>query len=86
MVRGDMTDSMDIQRALVATISLFGGIDAVVANVGSGSARGRWQLTSDDWCSVLNTKGGMLLSTAAFPHLISGGGGKFYLDVLNFWV
>ena len=36
-------------------------------------------MTSDDWCSVLNTDllGGMLLSTAAFPHLISGGGGSF---------
>ena len=39
-VHGDMTDPIDIQRALEETISLFGNIDAVVANVGSGSARG----------------------------------------------
>ncbi|HIA13686.1 MAG TPA: SDR family oxidoreductase [Nitrospirales bacterium] len=77
-VHGDMTDPIDIQRALEETISLFGNIDAVVANVGSGSARGGWELTSDDWWSVLNTNllGSMLLATAAFPHLISRGGGS----------
>ena len=77
-LRGDMTDPADIQRALDETVSAFGGIDAVVANVGSGTARGGWDLTLDDWQSVLNINllGSMALASAALPHLISRGSGS----------
>ena len=77
-IQGDMTDSTDIRRALDETVATFGGIDAVVANVGSGTARGGWELTLDDWQSVLNINllGGMVLASAALPHLIARGGGS----------
>ena len=77
-IRGDMTDPKEIRRALNETASAFGGIDAVVANVGSGTARGGWELTLDDWQSVLdiNLLGSMALASAALPHLIARGGGS----------
>jgi 3-oxoacyl-[acyl-carrier protein] reductase len=76
-IQGDMTDPADIQPALAETVAAFGGIDAVVANVGSGTARDGWELTLDDWQSVLNINllGSMALASAALPHLIARGGG-----------
>jgi 3-oxoacyl-[acyl-carrier protein] reductase len=72
-VRGNMTEPPDIRRALEATLSTFGGLDAVVANVGSGTARGGWDLALDDWHSglKLNLLGSMALAQASLPHLIT---------------
>jgi len=77
-IRGDMTDPTDIRCALNETMATFRGIDAVVANVGSGIARGGWDLTLDDWQSVLNINllGSMALASAALPHLLARGGGS----------
>ncbi len=77
-IRGDMTDPKEIRHALDEALATFGGIDAVVANVGSGTARGGWDLTLDDWQSVLkiNLLAGMALASAAMPHLIARGGGS----------
>ena len=75
---GDMTNSTDIRHALDETMSSFGGIDAIVANVGSGMARSGWDLSLEDWQAALNTNllGGMALASAALPHLITRGGGS----------
>ena len=51
-LQGDMTSPADIRRALDETIGAFGGLDAVVANVGSGTGRSGWELTPDDWMSA----------------------------------
>lgn len=77
-IRGDMTDPTDIRRALDETMSAFGGIDAVVANVGSGTSRGGWDLNLDDWQSALNINllSGMALASAVLPHLIARGDGS----------
>jgi len=77
-VRGDMTNPADIQYALDEAISAFGVIDAVVANVGNGTAPSGWNLKLNDWQSALNLNllGGMALASAALPHLIAHGGGS----------
>jgi len=77
-VRGDMTDTADIRYALDETISAFGGLDALVANVGSGTTRGGWDLSLEDWQLTLkvNLLGSMVLAGAALPHLIARGGGS----------
>lgn len=77
-LQGDMTDATDIRSALDETVAVLGGIDAVVANVGSGAARGGFDLTLDDWQAALksNLLGSMALASAALPHLISRGGGS----------
>ncbi len=75
---GDMTNSTDIRHALDETMSAFGSIDAVVANVGNGTARGGWDLNLDDWQSALNNNllSGMTLASTALPHLIARGRGS----------
>ena len=77
-VQGDLTDPVDIQRALGHIMDAYGGIDAVVANIGSGSARGGWDVSLDEWRSVLTTNllGGMALASAALPQLIARSGGS----------
>ena len=77
-IQGDMTDPADIRRALNETVLVVGGIDAVVANVGSGTARGGWDLSLDDWQSALkiNLLGGMVLASAVLPYLVTRGGGS----------
>ncbi len=77
-LQGDMADPTDIHRAFDETVSAFGGIDTVVANVGSGTARGGWDLSPDDWQSALNANllGSMALASASLPHLIARGEGS----------
>lgn len=77
-IQGDMANPSDIQCAVDETVSAFGGLDAVVANVGSGIARSGWELTLDDWQSALNINllGSMALASAALPHLIARGSGS----------
>lgn len=81
-IQADMTDAADIEHALAETMNTFGGIDVVVANVGSGSARGGWQLTTDDWQSVLNMNllGSMILASAAIPHLLARKGNLVFIS------
>ena len=73
---GDMTNPTDIRHALDETLSSFGGIDAIVANIGSGTARSGWDLSLEDWQAALNTNllGGLALASAALPMLIARGG------------
>ena len=77
LVQSDLTDSKDIQRALDEAVSAFGGLDAVVANVGSGAARVGWELDLQDWESALkvNLSGSMALASAALGQLVGRGSG-----------
>jgi len=77
-IQGDMTDPPQVEEALANASQVFGGLDAIVANVGSGTAKAGWELSRQDWESVLQTNllGNMTLATAAVPHLITRGGGS----------
>lgn len=77
-VHGNMTDPTDIRRALDETVATFADIDAVVANIGSGTARAGWDLSWEDWQSALNVNllGGMALASAVLPDLIARGSGS----------
>ncbi len=70
-IRGDMTDPAEIGRAVDQTLSTYGCLDAVVANVGSGSEPGGWDLSMDTLHSSfkLNLAGSLALATAVLPHL-----------------
>lgn len=69
----DLTNDNDIRQALMTAAAKFGHIDAVVANVGSGSGPTGWDLTIGDWDTALrwNFTGGALLASAALPYLIA---------------
>lgn len=75
---GDMTDEGDIARALDQTRDRLGTPQAVVANVGSGTARPGYALNRADWDAVINTNlmGGVLLASQALPRLVAAGGGS----------
>jgi len=77
-VRGDLTQEGDLEQALGQVEVAFGGLDAVVANVGSGTARSGWDLGSDDWQGALdyNFLGSMALARKALPRLIQRGSGS----------
>ncbi len=77
-VRGDLTREPDLDQALHRVEETFGGLDAVVANVGSGTARAGWDLSPEDWQAAfdLNLLGSMALARKALPRLIDRGGGS----------
>lgn len=77
-IQGDMVSRTNIKRALEETVSAFGGVDAVVANVGSGTAKGGWDLDEDDWSSVmaLNLGGSTALASLSIPYLLERGSGS----------
>jgi 3-oxoacyl-[acyl-carrier protein] reductase len=77
-IPGDMTRESDLDRALNLVETTFGGLDAVVANVGSGTARSGWDLSLEDWQAALdlNLLGSMALARKAMSRLIARGGGS----------
>jgi 3-oxoacyl-[acyl-carrier protein] reductase len=77
-VCGDLTREADLDQALNRVEETFGGLDAVVANVGSGTARPGWDLGLDDWQAALdlNLLGSMALASKVMPRLIARGGGS----------
>jgi len=46
---GDLSQSSIIQEARTAVIHQWGAVDALVCNIGSGTARNGWQITAADW-------------------------------------
>lgn len=74
---GDMTDSAEIARALDGTIQTFGRLDAVVANLGSGTSKPGFDIDREHWEAVLNVNlmGSVLLAGQALERLVAAGGG-----------
>jgi 3-oxoacyl-[acyl-carrier protein] reductase len=68
---GDLTNSSVIEQALRKTHELWGRLDVVVANVGSGSGQPGWQIESEEWERLfrLNFWGSVNLTQAAIPLL-----------------
>ena len=81
-ISGDLTDPKTIKAALEKTIMTFGRLDSVIANIGSGTARGGWDLSLDDWQAVFdkNLFGSMTLASAAMPYLIESGGNLTFIS------
>jgi len=50
---GDMTHTFDIERALDATLAEFGGLDAVIANVGGGGLKPGWDVSDADFDAAM---------------------------------
>lgn len=75
---GDMTDPVEIAAALSMCAETFGGVDAVVANIGNGKGPSGWDLSYADWQDMTNTNlfGSMLLASHAVPFLERRGGGS----------
>jgi 3-oxoacyl-[acyl-carrier protein] reductase len=76
--QGDMRDEAAIRRALDDTAAAFGRLDAVVANVGSGSSVPGYAVPAERWQEALATNllGGALLAGAALERLVAAKAGS----------
>ena len=77
-VAGDLSDRAAIDRALDRTLSTFGRLDHLVANVGTGSGTPGWDAPDEEWHRLfeVNLFASTRLTRAAVPHLLAGGGGS----------
>ena len=68
---GDLNQKKIINKAIKQLIDSFNGLDGVIANIGSGSGSSGWNISTDEWQSVMdfNLIGSMSLATSAIPHL-----------------
>ncbi len=68
---GDMTKPDVIAAALAMGEQTFGGIDAVIANLGGGGGAMEWDLSQSEWQDITNINliSGMMLAAAAVPYL-----------------
>ncbi len=77
-VAGDLGDDATVKAAIGETVANRGGIDIVVANVGSGRATPGWNVSEAEWQDVFHTNFWVStkLVNAAMPHLIETGTGS----------
>jgi 3-oxoacyl-[acyl-carrier protein] reductase len=68
---GDLTDPASAPEALRKTHELWGRLDVVAANLGSGSGKPGWQLESEEWERLFreNFWGSVRIAQAAIPLL-----------------
>jgi NAD(P)-dependent dehydrogenase (short-subunit alcohol dehydrogenase family) len=75
--RADVRSWEDCQRAVEETITAFGRLDVLVNNAGTYVPNDTLGCSEEEWDEQVDTslKGTFLMSKAALPHLIAGGGG-----------
>lgn len=80
-VIGDLTETQAIARAIAAVRERWGSIDVLVANIGSGTARGGWNLEDDDWQRAfeVNLHASRRLVEAALPSMLEARRGSIVL-------
>ena len=73
----DVRQMDDVQRAVEATASRFGGLDIVVNNAGIGIFASVAAMTPEQWAAVIETNltGVFYMCRATIPHLRKRGGG-----------
>jgi 3-oxoacyl-[acyl-carrier protein] reductase len=76
-LRADVRNHQEIERAIEAAVSRFGGLDILVNNAGVGIFKDVADLAPADWATVIDTNltGVFNACHAALPHLRRRGGG-----------
>lgn len=76
-LRADMRRYDEVEQAIGATASRFGGLDFLVNNAGVGLFADVADMRPDDWAQVIDTNltGVFFACHAALPHLKRRGGG-----------
>ena len=75
----DVSRAEDAERAVAAALRAFGGVGILVNGAAALDPRGSvLELDEDDWNRVfaVNVTGAFLMSKAALPRIIEGGGGS----------
>jgi NAD(P)-dependent dehydrogenase (short-subunit alcohol dehydrogenase family) len=77
-IRADVTKSADCERMAEEAIEALGRIDILCANAGVFSLAPAWELTEDEWDTVLgvNLKGVWLTTKYVVPHMMERRYGK----------
>jgi NAD(P)-dependent dehydrogenase (short-subunit alcohol dehydrogenase family) len=80
-IRADVTKAADCERMAAETLDAFGRFDILHANAGVFSYGKSWELTEDDWDTVLgvNLKGIWLTTKYVVPHMIERRYGKIVM-------
>jgi len=80
-IRADVTKAADCERMAREAIEGLGHIDILHANAGVFSFGKSWELTEDDWDTVLtvNLKGMWLTTKYVVPHMIERRYGKIVM-------
>jgi NAD(P)-dependent dehydrogenase (short-subunit alcohol dehydrogenase family) len=76
-LRADVRHYPEIERAVAATISRYGGLDILINNAGIGIFTNVADMTPDQWSAVIDTNltGVFNACHASLPHLKARGGG-----------
>jgi len=76
-LQADVRSYTDIERAIAAAVSRFGGLDIVINNAGVGIFADVADMSADQWKEVIDTNlsGVFHVCHAAIPHLRRRGGG-----------
>jgi NAD(P)-dependent dehydrogenase (short-subunit alcohol dehydrogenase family) len=76
-VRADVRRPAEVESAVAAAVSRFGGLDILVNNAGVGVFRAVADTTVDEWHQIIDTNlsGVFYCCRAALPHLKARGGG-----------
>ncbi len=77
----DVTNPAQVEAALQAVVSRFGGIDVLVNNAGIQRYGTVVTLTEEEWDEVLNAnlKSAFLVTKYAIPHMLARGGGSIVM-------
>lgn len=80
-IRADVTKAADCERMAAEVVDAFGRIDILHANAGVFSFGKAWELTEDDWDTVMavNLKGMWLTTKYVVPHMIERRYGKIVM-------
>jgi 3-oxoacyl-[acyl-carrier protein] reductase len=81
-IRGDFADPTTIAKALTRTITHFGRLDHLIANLGTGAGKPGWDQPEAEWSRLfeLNFFASTRLTQAAIPHLLANGGSILYIS------
>ena len=80
-VSGDLTDASAIDAALQSVQRLWGGVDIVIANLGSGRGTPGWNQEPAEWDRLFNLNffGSVRLAQASIPYMQSRGGNILFI-------
>jgi 2-deoxy-D-gluconate 3-dehydrogenase len=77
-IRADVTRKAECQALVAQTQRAFGRLDILVNNAGTSIRKMPQEFTEDEWHQVMDTNltSAFLCSQAAYPAMVSAGGGK----------
>jgi 2-dehydro-3-deoxy-D-gluconate 5-dehydrogenase len=74
----DVTDKAAVEAMVADTVAAFGRLDILVNNAGTNIRQPPEDYTVEQWHHIMDTNltSAFLCSTAVYPHMVKGGGGK----------